>query len=179
MITIFEYDYENGFEINKYKYNKDTTELKIEQKIYSQKNQLIQLQTKINNKDFYTSRKYYYDNENNLIRTDAFEKKDGYIYSYLYEYNKIENKKTSYLKNDDGKKLIGEYYYNEDGQVIKVKSIERMATFMTQQGTDFNTTNQLRENRYNPDKTLFETTIYLEGKKVQMTRHYYFNEGSL
>ncbi|MEI8060425.1 MAG: hypothetical protein WCG67_09725 [Ferruginibacter sp.] len=62
---------------------------------------------------------------------------------------------------------------------VKVKSIERMATFMTQQGTDFNTTNQLRENRYNPDKTLFETTIYLEGKKVQMTRHYYFNEGSL
>lgn len=177
MIRIIEFDYDaNGFEINKYDYNKDTTDLKIEQKIYNTKNQVIQLQTKINNKDFYTSRKYYYDNNNNLIRTDAFDKNGSYIYSYIYEYNKEENKKTSYLKNDDGKNSTGEYFYNEDGQVIKVKSVIRMATFMSQQGTDYNTANQLRENVYNTDKTLFETTITVDGKKTAITRHYYFEQ---
>ena len=177
MIRIIEFDFDTyGFEINKYDYNKDTTDLKIEQKIYNAKNQVIQLQTKINNKNFYISRKYYYDSVNNLIRTDAFDKTDGYIYSYIYEYNKAENKKISYLKNDDGKKLIGEYFYNADGQAIKVKSILKMATFMSQEGTDFNTANQLRENTYNTDKMLFETTITVDGKKAAITRHYYFEQ---
>jgi hypothetical protein len=51
-----------------------------------------------------------------------------------------------------------------------------MATFLSQEGTDFNTANQLRENTYNTDKTLFETAITVDGKKAAITRHYYFEQ---
>lgn len=175
MVTIYEYEYDSlGNEVNKYDYNKDTTRLTIEQKIYNDQNQVIQLQTKINNNDFYISRKYYYNTNNELSKVDAFDSKGELIYSYIYEYDNAQNKKTVYLENADGRKITGEYFYNNDKQCVKVNSTFKSATFISSTSTEYNKFNQVTENIYNKDKTIFESNVYVEGKKVQMNRHVYF-----
>lgn len=177
MVTIYEYEYDSlGNEVNKYDYNKDTTRLTIEQKIYNDKNQVIQLQTKINNNDFYLSRKYYYNTNNELSKVDAFDSKGESIYSYIYEYDNTQNKKTVYLENGDGKKRTGEYFYNNDKQCVKVNSTFKSTTFISSTSTEYDNFNQMTENIYNHDKTIFESNVYLDGKKVQMNRHFYFKE---
>jgi len=178
MITIYEYEYDKkGNEVNKYEYNADTTRLTIYQKTYNEKNQVLQLQTKINNDNIYVSRKYYYDRDDKLIKTEAFDKVGELIYTYIYEYDKPENKKIVYLENTEGKKIEGEYFYNNDNLCIKVKSTAKIPSFISNGGnSEYNKSSQLIENIYYPDKMLFETNIYLDGKKVQMTRHYYLKE---
>lgn len=177
MATIYEYEYDSlGNEVNKYDYNKDTTRLTIEQKIYDDKNQVIQLQTKINNNDFYVSRKYYYNTNNELSKVDAFDTKGESIYSYIYEYDNTQNKKTVYLENGDGKKRTGEYFYNNDKQCVKVNSTFKSATFISSTSTEYDNFNQVTENIYNSDKTIFESNVYLDSKKVQLNRHFYFKK---
>lgn len=177
MVTIYEFEYDSlGNEVNKYDYNKDTTRLTIEQKIYNEKNQVIQLQTKINNNDFYVSRKYYYNTNNELSKVDAFDSKGELIYSYIYEYDNAQNKKTVYLENSDGRKRTGEYFYNNDKQCVKVNSTLKRTTFISSTSTEYDNFNQITENIYNTDKTIYESNVYLDGKKVQMNRHFYFKK---
>lgn len=177
MVTIYEFEYDSlGNEVNKYDYNEDTTRLTIEQKIYNDKNQVIQLQTKVNNNDFYVSRKYYYNTNNELSKVDAFDKKGELIYSYIYEYDNAQNKKTVYHENGDGRKKTGEYFYNNDKQCVKINSTFKSPTFISSTSTEYDSFNQVTENIYNPDKTIFESNVYLDGKKVQMNRHFYFKE---
>lgn len=165
MVTIFEYEYDSfGNEITKYDYNKDTTRLTIEQKVYNKQNQIIQLLTKLNNNDPFISRQYSYTQDNELARMDALDSKGKVIYSYIYDYDKSLNKKAIYLENANGKNIEEEYFYNKDHQIVKVNSIFKSDT------------KEVIENLYNPDKTLFETNIYLNGKRVQMNRHYYFKD---
>jgi hypothetical protein len=177
IVTIYEYDYDSlGNEVNKYDYNKDTTRLTIEQKIYNEKNQVVQLQTKINNNDFYISRKYYYNDNNELSKVDAFDNKGELIYAYIYEYDNTQNKKTVYLENGDGRKKTGEYFYNNDKQCVKVNSTIKSARSISSTSIEYDNFNQVTENIYNQDKTIFESNVYLDGKKVQMNRHFYFKE---
>lgn len=177
MITIDEFEYDSsGNEINKYEYNKDTTRLTIERKIYNEKNQVIELQTKVDNFDFYISRKYYYSPGNDLIKTEALNAKGEIIYSYIYEYDKTIHKKTDYLENSEGRKKTDEYFYNDDQQCVKVNRTFKSTAFISSEYTEYDSFNQTTENIYNPDKTLFESDVYLDGKKTQMIRHFYFKE---
>ena len=177
MVTIYEYEYDSlGNEVNKYDYDKDTTRLTIEQKIYNDKNQVVQLLTKLNNNDFYISRKYYYNSNNELSKVDAFDRKGELIYSYIYVYDNTQNKKTAYLENEDGRKKTDEYFYNNNKQCIKVNSTYKRETFISSTSNEYDNFNQLTENIYNQDKTIFESNVCLDGKKVQMNRHFYFKQ---
>lgn len=177
LVTTYEFEYDSaGNEITKYDYNKDTTRLTIEQKIYNEKNQVVQLQTKINNNDLYTSRRYYYSASNDLSKEEAFDSRGNLIYSYIYEYDKPLNKKTVYLENEDGRKKTAEYFYNNDKQCIKINTTFESVTSISRTTTGLYTFKQVTENIYNPDQTIFESNFYLDGKKIQMNRHFYFTE---
>ena len=177
MVDIYEFEYDSiGNEVIKYDYNKDTTRLTIEQKIYNKKNQVIQLQTKKNNNAFYISRRYYYNATNDLSKVDALDTKGEVIYSYIYEYDKTLNIKTVYFENGDGRKKNGEYFYNNDDQCIKSYSTFKSPTFISREYTEYDNFNQMTENIYAQDKTIFESNVYLEGKKTQINRHFYFKE---
>ena len=170
-IDEFEYD-SSGNEVHSYHYNKDTTRLTIEHKIYNNKNQIVQLQTKINNNDSYISRVYYYNSNNDLSKIESFDNKGKIIFSYIYEYDKVLNKRTEYLENLDGKIMEGEYFYNVDMQCIKENGKFKSTTLTYGELINYDYFKTV-ENIYNQDKTLFESNVYLDGKKVQMNRHFY------
>jgi hypothetical protein len=171
---IDEYEYDSsGNEVHTYHYNKDTTRLTIEHKIYNDENQIVQLQTKINNNDSYISRLYYYNADNGLSKVEAFDNNGEVIFSYIYEYDKVLNKKTEYLENRDGKIMEGEYFYNIDMQCIKENGKFKGTTLTNGELINYDYLKTI-ENIYNQDKTLFESNVYLDEKKVQMNRHFYF-----
>lgn len=177
MVSIYEYEYDSvGNEINKYDYNEDTTRLTIHQKKYNTNNQVTELLIKINNSDFYVSRQYFYNSDNELSKEIALNPKGQIIYTYFYDYDKSLNKKTVYLENQEGKKRIEEYFYNNKKQIIKATSILKNTTFISRESTEYENLNKVTENVYNQDSTLFETVIYINGKKSQLNRHYYFNQ---
>ena len=174
IVSVNEYEYDSsGNEVYKYFYNKDTSRLTIEHEMYNDKNQIIQLQTKINNDDFYISRVYDYNADNDLSKVEAFDNKKKVIYSYVYEYDKVLNKKTEYLDNSAGKNKLGEYFYNTNQQCIKENSRYKSTT-LTLGALESYDYLKTTENIYNQDKTLFESNVYLDGKKVQMNRYFYF-----
>lgn len=165
MITIYEYEYDElGNEIVKYEYNKDTTRLIIEQKVFNEKGQVVQLLTKIDNYEFYVSRKYYYNPDNDLSKMEAFDFNGKLSYTDIFQYDSARKSKTVYLENEEGRKLVGEYFYNNDRQCVRTTS------------NAFDNSSKRTENVYNSDKTIFESSVYLDDKKVQMNRHYYFRQ---
>jgi hypothetical protein len=177
MMSIYEYDYDSlGNELTKYDYNEDTTSLTIEQKTYNENNQVIQLRTKINDNDFYISRKYYYNTNNDLSKVVAFDDKGEIMYSYIYEYDNTQNKKTDYLENGNGRKKTGEYFYNNDKQCVKANTTFTSEPFLSSTSTEYHIFNRVTQNIYNQDKTVFESSVYVDGKKVQMNRHFYFKD---
>jgi len=163
----YEYD-EAGNEIAAYYYNKDTTSLNVWQKSYNIKNQLVQLVMKIDNNDAFVSRRYYYDVHDKFIKEEAFDPQGKITFSYIYEYDSLLNKKTTYLENQEGKKIESISFYNNDKQCIKQMKAENGRAV-----TDPNDLNETREFIYNPDKTIFEFDVYIDGKKQQTNRHYY------
>lgn len=177
MTTIYEYDYDSaGNEITKYDYNEDTTRLTIYQKKYNPNNLVTELIIKINNSDHYVSKQYVYNADNELSKEIAFNPQGQVIYTYFYEYDKSLNKKIVYLENQQGKKRIEEFIYNNEKQITKAYSVFETPTFNSRESTEYESLNQVTENFYNPDNTVFETAIYINGKKVQLNKHYYFKQ---
>ena len=178
IVSIYEFDYDSiGNEVTKYMYNKDTSRLTIEEKSYNDQHQVVQLRTKINNNNFYISRRYYYDQDNNLSKITALDTKGKVIYSYSYEYKKYPAKKTIYLENESGKNKTGEYFYNNNNQCIKVNSTVKNAAFIGKDGKEsmeYGNFSEVTNYTYNKDKTLYESTVFLDGKKAQIKRHFYF-----
>ncbi|ALD20682.1 hypothetical protein [Hymenobacter sp. DG25A] len=173
LIFIQEHGYDDqGNETYMYDYNEDTTRLIIDHKTYNAKNQLIQLQKKINNNEFYTSSKYYYNNDGKLSKSESFDISRENIYTYTYDYDKLLNKKITYLENSDGRKKISEIFYNNDNQIIK--NINNSNSF-----TNYSASNKFgftSVNTYNSNKTISESNFYINNKKSQMNRHFYFKK---
>lgn len=174
IVTINEFDYDSlGNEIYKYDFNKDTTRLTIEQKIYNDKNQVKEISIKINNNEPYISRRYFYNIENNVIKIEGLDRMGETIFSILYEYDKSMNKKSEYSENGEGKKLEGEYFYNSENQCIKINSIHKNVVSMNSESTNYERLKKVTENKYNLDKSLSETNIYLNGRRYQTTKYFY------
>jgi len=81
-------------------------------------------------------------------------------------------KKTLYLQNEDGKKVLEVCYYKGDLPIRIYKSIKSLV-FFSSTTQNFDNFDQVTEYTYNPDKTIFEAITYLKSKKVKIQRHYY------
>ncbi len=177
IIQIREFDYDDmGREINEYYYDKDTISITIQQKIYNEKGQLIQLQTKLNNADFYVSQQYYCNAEGDLITTKAFDKTGKNIFTYTYEYDKSLNKKTVYVENVNGIQVEGEYYYNQDKQCITHNSTGRKPKATIDGGATYVNVDYSSKISYNKDKTIFEEINSENGEVVLYNRHFYHKQ---
>ena len=73
-----------------------------------------------------------------------------------------------------GKHKINEYFYDNNKLCINENSsVETQNTYANLfKGTDI--LNRVKENKFNPDKTLLETNVYVDDKRIQTTRYYYF-----
>ena len=173
-LWIHEYDYDSiGNEITKYEYNEDTTRLYIDQIIYNEKNQRLKLLIKIQENPQYLSKLYYYDQDDEIDKEESFDNKGNIIYSYIYEYDKALNKKSVYLENDNGRNIENEFFYNSDKLCVRINGKRKSNAFISRQGSNYETVDQVTSNIYNSDKTVFETDLYRDGKMVQIQRHYY------
>jgi hypothetical protein len=165
----FEYD-SSGNQVMHYQYNQDTTNLTIERKKYNDKNQLTELRVKYNENDFYSYKKFYYNPEGYLQKTDAYDQKGELIYSYLYEYNDNGKLVAEYLQNDEGTEQKAAYTYNDLNQLAKLKTFGRPnIVFGITTGVAFNSEEAYS---YNPDGTLFQWTNNA-GQTKTVNRHYY------
>lgn len=175
MVSNYEYEYDSlGNEITKYVYNRDTSRLTVEQKVYNTKNQVLELWMKINASESFYSRRYSYNENGELTQIDAYNPKGENIYSYIYENDKTLNKKTLYLKNEDGKRVQDVCIYNTDSLPIKFFHTSRRQVYLTSSSQELENFEQATEYVYNPDKTVFQTISYLDGKKIKIQKHYYF-----
>jgi hypothetical protein len=177
MGSTYVYEYDSlGNEKTRYEYSDGDIFLQVEQKVYNEKNQVIELKTKVNKNEFYISRRYYYNTDGDLSKTEALNNTGEVIYTNTYEYDKYLHKKTEYLQNADGKNKVGEYLYNKDNQIVKENSVVSTVSFLSKESTTYVDFNKTIENIYNPNKTIFESDVYVDGRKKQMDRHYYFNQ---
>lgn len=168
-VTTLQFQYDSlGNEITNYVFNTDTTLLTVERKFYNQENQCIQLATKINNGNYYIARNYSYFADGEMAKMEALNTKGLVTYSYIYEFDKSKNSKTVFLDNADGRKIVEEYFYNEARQCTKENSIQD-GVFKKAIGL-----NKTTVNAYNSDGTIFESIIFIDGKQVQVNRHFYF-----
>ncbi|HWI92116.1 MAG TPA: hypothetical protein VNT20_12620 [Flavisolibacter sp.] len=175
MVSVYEYEYDSlGNEITKYDYNKDTTRLTIEQKVYNDKNQLAELWIKIDASELYNSRRYFYNENGELSRIDCYNRKGQNIYSYSYEDDKLSRKKTLFLENEDGKKVQVVCEYNPDNLPVKIYNTTNRLVDLNSTSQTFDNFDQVTEYTYNQDNTIFQVIVYLNGKKVKLQRHYYF-----
>jgi hypothetical protein len=177
MTSFLEYEYDSlGNEITEYDFNEDTTRLTIRHKNYYENNQVAELITKINHGEFYVSRQYFYNADNELIKQTALDPNGKIIYTYYYEYDKLLHKKTVYLENQEGKKRMEEIFYNKEQQVLKTNDISKKITSISIESTEYENLDKVTENVYNKDNTLFETVIYINGKRSQLHRRFYFKQ---
>lgn len=164
----YEYDYdEMGREVNKYRFDKDTTSLTIDQKIYNTDNQVVKLATKGGNTDFYVSNQYYYNEDKKLAKDEKLNSKGTIIYTTLHEYDKSMNKETIYMQNDSRKDLMIVCYYNDSDLPVKTLSNFRKTA------DEEKDLNQIRESVFNKDRTVYQTSITINEKKEILMRHYY------
>jgi hypothetical protein len=165
--TLYQYEYDSlGREIRVYDFNKDTTRLKVETKLYDKLGRLIQIKTKINNNKEFISRKYYYYPSGELEREEAFfQDKKRPAYSNTHIYDKIANKESIVIENDSGKELEEEIFYNDKKQQIwKVRPVKSP---MDSNKTHYNTT----EYRYYQNGLLYERK-----RGITIERFYYFSD---
>jgi hypothetical protein len=172
--TYFEYD-SYGNEIYNYEFNKDTTFLTVKHRIYDEKNRKIALELKTGNEPFYTTRKYYYDEKNNLSKIESYGRDGKMIYSYSFEYSADGRDKIIYLDGSERKRKVAEYVFNADSQCVKEEEIEEYSTSLNPNSSSKGFQNTAWETTYNSDKTIQELDIYYEGKKTKIFRHFYFH----
>jgi hypothetical protein len=176
-IIIHEFEYDsNCNEITLYEFNKDTTFLTITRKVYNDQNRIVQLYIRYQNNAFILDRKYDYYPDNMLEKEEELDNKGWIRRSHIYEYDSALMKKSVYLENENGRNLEEEWFYNSQGQCTRVVCKSNKCPFLAKSLEDYQKVDQYIENRYNPDKTMLETSFYLDGKKVGMERHYYYKD---
>jgi hypothetical protein len=176
-ITIHEYEYDSvGNEIFKYEYDKDTTTLTTELKVFNEKKQVVQLLTRFNNGPYKLSRRYFYNGDGDLWRIEAVDHEEKLQYVDSYDYDKSLNKKISYLENTQGKNKVKEYIYNKDQLCLREIGTHKSVSGFSGGSMQYDMSEEVIENIYAANKVVLESNVYLDGKKVQMVRHFYFYE---
>ena len=226
--TEFVYD-STGHIIRIYKFNANKTEHYTEQKIYNKDGQIAVLKKVQFSKDRIVLDqliKYYYNQDNDLLKEETVDSHGKVINSLNYQYDKVLNKKSVYSLKNGIQKFEGEYLYNNSQQVITFNSSffvssmpsntyyavdavninEKMSSANTiyldptvskqQNGSNIitgikissrennntstinsplsnDTYHLVKNNIYNTDNTISETTITIDGKRVRYFKHFY------
>lgn len=166
---VFEYD-SAGNEVFHITYDKDSSYVTAERKLYNEKNQLEELRYKLNNADFYLYRKYSYNEMGKLERRESFNRNGESMYSDLYEYDNRGNLISMYLENENGKARSEDRSYNKLNQLIK---IQYLSTRTIVSGPVLNLSDgSSRTYSYYPDGTVYQFTGNSYDTKT-VERHYY------
>ena len=176
--TTYEYDSSEKM-IYQYDYSRDTARpTTAKHKIYDsfEPYQVKQLQTKLNNGKFYTSREYYYDEQGRLIREDGLDQAGNRNYAYITEYNDKNHIQSVFLENSEGETIQSETTFNNNAQRIKHKTYIKVPVFISP-GYDENRL-QVRTQHYTyyNNRILYEWNTTIDGQIVQLTRHYYYQD---
>ena len=163
LLSVREYRYDTAKnEATRYDYTKDTTKLTIERRRFNDKKQLIETYLTLNTNPAYLSRKYFYNDNGDLIRTDAFDPTGKISYSYIYEYDKKQHSRTEYRENRNGKYKELELFLDDDKRIVKSIRFDSNENIRSIGSTSYNT-----------NGTMSETVTNEDGKDVSIDKHYY------
>ncbi|MES2426660.1 MAG: hypothetical protein V4560_06780 [Bacteroidota bacterium] len=167
----YEFRYDSiGRVICTYYYNKDTTTLKIVQKVYANTGQLIKTIQKVNNSKFAIRNVLNYDRNGQLSQLDVFDEKGEISYSYLFDYNMPQNTKNVYILRDGEKHFEAVVKYNKNGQILTRITNSKSNT---PDRSDTEAKNRVDKFIYNHDGTINTEMIYINGVVKAMYKHFY------
>lgn len=179
MISNIDYEYDSLERVvYQSDYNQDTTRLTVNRKVYDpvNSNQVKQLQLKLNNGSFYTSRELYYDEKGRVINEVALDQTGKSIYAYKTEYNDRNHKKSLFLENSDGRIKQSETTFNNFDQRLTHKSYLKVPVFISPGNNQYRQMVAIDNYTYNGNKTLYEWKHTKDGQLVQLKRSYYYQD---
>jgi hypothetical protein len=158
----YEYDSSNRL-INRYYYNKDTTQLIVLKFEYNDLSQIFKISKKADKGDFTVNFNISYDNTGkfNLFNRMGENGKD-IDFSYQYDYGDGGRSESMSLINLKGRHLREEKFYNINHQFSKIIN----------KGDDPGD-ETLSKFTYNDDGTLSTETRYTNGKATDFFCHFY------
>ena len=170
-----EYEYDSAGNIAfVFYYNKDTTTLKTERRIYNSKQQVEDVYTKIGNSEFYNSAQYFYEETGKLISESIFDSKGKILFSHYYQDGEDPGKKMIYVEMNNNRRLQKVIFYDNHKRRIKETTDPKEELLNDNEVSDYEKFMGVDEYKYNNDNTFFQWTSYTGGKKNQLNRHYYF-----
>jgi len=149
----------------------DTLHFSAARNVYNNKKQLtISYINTPRDTGLYILEKYYYNDQGNLIKTDSYTREMGLIYSKTFEYNNKSKLTGEYAENQDGRKKIYEYSYNEFDQCISKKFFGFLSDMI-------NTDDDEDKFSYNVNGTLSQWIRFRNDKSIILKHHYsYYTE---
>jgi hypothetical protein len=159
-----------GREIIKYTKGSNNSEIITEQKQYDERGLLISLITK-DNKNYSSVKKYEYYPDRKLSKVSTFDErgKIEFVDSYKYE----SGKKISFLSNPEGITKQAEFYYDTLDRCVMYISPWQIKYLLPPDSADYNDSTKVSHFIYNDDGTLYEWSVRIRGKIVQLQKHYY------
>lgn len=159
-----------GREVTKYTQGSNSKDVVIEQKEYNGKGLLVSLNTKDDR--YYSSvKRYEYYPDGRLSKISTFDDKGKikFVDSYKYE----PGKKIVFLSNMEGVTKQAEFYYDTLERCVMYISPWGMKYLVSPDSDEYKNSTQVSRFIYNDDGTLFEWSVTIKDKLVQLQRHYY------
>ncbi len=177
---LFEYEYDSlGNEIREYIYNRDTSSLIINFKIYNSKNQISAYYTKRNKDSVKLEKAYSYNEADILTKIEVYNSHGKVISTYSYLVGADNNYTKAYNQKSGDKNQKEEFIFDNANRCIKVNGF--LIQPVRYVNTDDNTVykNEMKiiprteEFEYNADGTISLMTEKVDRKITKFRKHYY------
>lgn len=171
-----EYEYDSaGNPTGVFTYNPDTTFLEVEKSLFNETHQLVATYKKTPQGDFFLIYRWYYS-EDGVSSKEEFYNEKGVLYkSYIVEFDPSNNKRTSYYKDEKGKKTGIEAFFLDSNRRYVTHQFNAIGTSYNSafRRPEVNDTPAMEQYSYNPDGSFFECTTLLDNSKSNIFRVYY------
>jgi len=177
---IFEYEYDSlGNELREYNYNKDTTNIILNAKLYNSKNQISELYIKNNNDSIRLEKKYSYNDAGILVNIDEFNNKKEIMSTYTYIVDSTNNYTKAYYQSKENKNQNEEFVFDKLYRCIKIMgyALQPISYINDSDNTiykrEIKILPKVEEFEYNENGTLYLSTEKIDNKITKVRKHYY------
>jgi hypothetical protein len=175
-----EYEYDSlGNEIREYIYNKDTTQLTINFKVYNSKNLITEYYTKKNNDSIRLYKIYSYNEADVLTKIEVYDEKGklNSTYKYVLDANNIY--KTAYFQSERDTNQKEEFIFNDLNNCVRINGYAlQPITYINEEDnsiykTEMKVLPKVTDFIYNSNGTIHAIVQKTEGNATKTRKHYY------
>ncbi|MCF3111966.1 hypothetical protein LL912_24470 [Niabella sp. CC-SYL272] len=175
---IFEYEYDSlGNEVKEYIYNRDTTSLVTNVKLYNSKNQISRYYTKKGYDSFRLEKIYYYNEADILTKIEIYQSMPQVKSIFSYIVNTNNNYEIAYHQELSNNKRKEEFIFDGSNRCIRLNGYAiQPIVYINEIGVskrEIKIIPRTQEFEYNIDGTLFRMTEKVGKKTTTLRKHFY------